>query len=284
MCIIENLSFGSAVNPKRPRGHLACAIMKDFASELQKFVQMIVTNRQFALGRFADGEGCILLNMGERQGGWLNRERVSSSWRHIPGNPSHEAFRTRLREALAYSAHDYYIGLPCRSGHAEQYAHFFSELKALTSVPEEQLTFARLFHSYNYHAFNNAFLPAVFARQKVFLVCNERADSSGIPHVFRRWDVPAENASLSCSKTIRQIKEYLSIEKPLGGTFLISAGPSAAVIAHELWSFNRDNTYVDIGSTLDPVFFHASPCRGLTRTYLHKISAGDTDIQPFTWG
>lgn len=74
--------------------------MKDFASELQKFVQMIVTNRQFALGRFADGEGCILLNMGERQGGWLNRERVSSSWRHIPGNPSHEAFRTRL-EAIS---------------------------------------------------------------------------------------------------------------------------------------------------------------------------------------
>jgi hypothetical protein len=35
--------------------------MKVFAEELQKFVRMIREEEAFALGRFADGEGCIIL-------------------------------------------------------------------------------------------------------------------------------------------------------------------------------------------------------------------------------
>jgi len=198
--------------------------------------------------------------MDETQGGWLDRPRKTATWNHIPGEPEHEHFRAKFLAALTYSAPGYYIGLACRSDHAEQYAHFFNELKKLTRLPEEQLTFARVFHSYNYRQFNEDFLPAVFKR-KLFLVCNERADSSTIPNVIRRWNVSAVNASLHSLGVIDEIKSYIQSEHLCGGVFLLSTGPSAAIFAHELWSANRENTYVDIGSTLDPVYFRSSPKR-----------------------
>jgi hypothetical protein len=256
--------------------------MKIFAEELEKFIGMIEQGKPFARGRFADGEGCILLNMDEAQGGWLERPRLTATWKHIPGDPEHERFRARLLAALTYSAPGYYVGIPCRSDHAERYAHFFDELKRLTRVPEEQLTFARVFHSYNYKRFNEVFLPAVY-RRKLFLVCNERADSTTIPNVIRRWNVAAVNASLMSLHIIEEIKAYIADQRLKGGVFLLSPGPSAAIFAHELWSTNRENTYLDIGSTLDPIYFHASPCRGITRIYLRKWDEGQT-AKPFEWG
>jgi hypothetical protein len=33
--------------------------------------------------------------------------------------------------------------------------------------------------------------------------------------------------------------------------FLFAAGPFANILTYELWKYNRNNTYIDIGSTLD---------------------------------
>ncbi len=257
--------------------------MKDFVKEFQKFVRMLKAGEEFALGRFADGEGCIILNMDESQGGWVNRERLSARWQHIPGDPIHEAFRSRLTAALAYAAPGYHVGLPCRSDHSSRYAHFFGRLKSMTNVSEEQLTFARVFHSYNYRAFIEDFLPTAFLR-KVFLICNERADSSSLSGIVKRWDVAAENASLKSLSVIDEVKRYIVENRIRGGVFLLSAGPSSGIFAHELWHANRDNSYVDIGSAMDPIYFRSSPCRGITRNYLEAHACGDTPASPFVWG
>lgn len=258
--------------------------MKDFVHEFQKFVQKVLDGDFFALSRFADGEGCIIRNMGSPQGGWLDRQRVSASWKHIPGAPPHEKFRERLISALEHNQVGYYVGLPCSADHGPQYSHLFKELKSRTRVPEEQLTFARLFHSYNYPRFKSEFLPAALSHKKVFLICNERADSSQLPDIVHRWNVSAVNASLNSLSVIDDVSACISEKGIKGGVFLISTGPCAAIIVKELWIRNSENFYIDVGSGMDPIYFKNSPCRGITRTYLEKYERGETFKKPFVWG
>jgi len=38
--------------------------------------------------------------------------------------------------------------------------------------------------------------------------------------------------------------------------FLFAAGPLTEILIHEMWNVNRNNVYIDIGSTLDPILFN----------------------------
>lgn len=256
---------------------------KSFPGELEKFVQMLRQRRPFALARFADGEGSILESRSGEPRGWINRTRESASWRHVPGDPAHEAFRRRLEDALQYNAPGYYIGIPCRSGFVSKYHHLFDVMWQQARVPEEQLTFSRLFQSYNHAAFMADFLPAATARG-AYLVCNEKAESDTIEHILHRWNVSSVDAAIHSLSVIGEIKEYIRAHDIRGGVFLIAVGPAAAIFVRELWEFSRENTYVDIGSALDHILFRNSPCKGLTRIYLKKLAAGKTYDKPFTWG
>ena len=108
--------------------------MKDYVQELEKFADKVRTNENFALIRFADGEGSIVDNNPE----WLRRRRRSSRWEHIIGNKEHEKFRQQLIESLEYNAPNYYIGIPCKQGHQKRFHYLFDYLKNRTTVPVQQ--------------------------------------------------------------------------------------------------------------------------------------------------
>ena len=50
---------------------------------------------------------------------------------------------------------------------------------------------------------------------------------------------------------INEIKNKIEEEDIKDSLFLFCAGPLGNVLSHQLWDFNKNNTYLDIGSTLN---------------------------------
>ena len=51
---------------------------------------------------------------------------------------------------------------------------------------------------------------------------------------------------------IEESKKYIQDECSEGYTFLFCCGPFGNILCHELTEFNSNNTYLDVGSTLNP--------------------------------
>ena len=252
--------------------------MKDYVQELEKFADKVRTNENFALIRFADGEGSIVDNNPE----WLRRRRRSSRWEHIIGNKEHEKFRQQLIESLEYNAPNYYIGIPCKQGHQKRFHYLFDYLKNRTTVPEEQLTFATVFKDFNWNQFLVDFVPTC-TRRECYLVAN---DFSSAPQ--EHWlqfngyfPVPQANAHLKVDETAEKIINHIKENNTQDAVFLFAAGPGTNVIIHKLWQVCPRNTYIDIGSTLDNYLFKHSSCGGKSRVYIRKNGAG---YRPYKWG
>jgi len=74
---------------------------------------------------------------------------------------------------------------------------------------------------------------------------------------------------------IDDLKKYITDNNIRDYVFLISAGPFANILVHQLHNFNKNNTYLDIGSTIDG--YLKLP---LTRRYL---KGGDTLNKTCIW-
>lgn len=48
------------------------------------------------------------------------------------------------------------------------------------------------------------------------------------------------------------------ISRRQNAVFLVAAGPLAKILIHEGWTLDPSHLFLDIGSTLDPVFFGKS--------------------------
>jgi hypothetical protein len=254
-------------------------MVKVFTEELDKFLTKVKQNEPFALVRFADGEGSIIDNNPE----WLHRVRASAEWRHLPNNKEHEKFRAELTAALACGLENYFIGVPSPAGHHLPFHYMFDKLVAMTTVPEEQLTFSSVFKDYNWKAFKNKFLPQL-ATKSCYLICNEFARvSADIPiRINEVFTVPKVDAHLQADKTYKKVQDFLDKHETRGGVFLFAAGPGTGVVVHKLWKEerNRQNFFIDIGSTIDPYLFAHSECQGLSRLFIKRNGNGYT---PHEW-
>ena len=83
------------------------------------------------------------------------------------------------------------------------------------------------------------------------------------------------NAWLHNLHLINDLKNHIIDNNIINHVFLISAGPFANILVHQLHSFNKNNTYLDIGSTIDG--YLKLP---LTRRYLR---GGDTLNKTCIW-
>ncbi len=251
---------------------------KDFKEELSKFIDKVKAKENFALIRFADGEGSIVDNNPE----WLRRRRRSSRWEHIIGNKEHEDFRSKLTAALTYNSPNFYIGIPCKQAHQARFHYLFDFLKEKTTCPEEQLTFATVFKDFNWQRFLKEFVPACTERD-CYLVANDfskppKEDWLKFKHTF---PVPMENAHLHVNKNAEEILNYIRTNDIKDSVFLFCAGPASNVLIHTLWKECPHNSYIDIGSTLDNFLFKHSSCRGKSRVYIRKNGNG---YRPWEWG
>jgi hypothetical protein len=226
--------------------------MKDYAEELWKFFDMLMNNENFALSRFGDGELTVI--EGEKDFDMLKVGK-DTEFAYHQGSEKGEISRTLLKESYESTLPNYFKGIPCACCVMKEKAtEIYDEIE-----DKDFLTWANIFVNGNYPDFNTYF-PAIALERDCYLISHKTSQPDKLPFMLENhWPVDS-NAWIENLEMIEEIKDYIEVMEVKNSLFLVSAGPFANILCHELWKFNQDNTYIDIGSALD-VYLFQKPTR-----------------------
>lgn len=232
--------------------------MKDFRKDLETIENKIRNKEHFSFARYGDGEMAIIDN---RSIDILNKENGEFNFKS--SSDEDQRYRTMLVDAFTNSSENYFIGIgcPCCIGQAG-----FERMKHASKQQDQRLTWANLFVNSNYSYFMSNIVP-LFSMYDVYIVCNEKATLDNLPfkdNIKKDWRVGS-----NAWKNNHEVEEQIKKTNPNNSLFVIAAGPYSKILCNNLWNFNKNNTYLDIGSTLDPFLFGS---RGYTRGYLRGAS------------
>jgi hypothetical protein len=219
--------------------------MKYFNQEIEKFYNKLLSGEKFAFSKYADGEW-MAINKTQMDSG-------NGEWTMYQTNDSrYEQARQLLVNSFMFQDPGYYVGIscPCCQG-IEHY-----NMKQFSGQNEEQLTFANLFVNANYSYFIENFIPE-FSNHDIVLVSNKRSTLSKLPFNIDKFYAINYNAWIYDLYLI----DHLISRNYKNKLFLFSCGPLGNILAYKLWENNKNNTYLDIGSTLD---------RWLNNDYMNK--------------
>lgn len=228
------------------------------------FWNKINNHENFTFSRFADGE--VLLMKGESVGNSTQAFKIDN-WMSDGGM---KKISNDLLESLSYSDDNYYYAISSNTDST----HDFNFLNS--KIPNKKnITFANLWVNANYkkHINNVSNL-----KRNVVLICNESGMSKEFPFTCLEI-VPFPNDCVTFwesnkSEFIKKIKD-LSL-KYNNTLFLICCGPASACINNILHITNKNNTYIDFGSSLD-IFIHSK----ITRDYMIDNSVYQREISKF---
>lgn len=228
---------------------------KDFKTLLEK----IKAGEHFAFTRFSDGELYILQNRkvviesskcflreSEHVGNWGEEEHKS----FIP--EEHQDLREYLQECFTHKQHNYFKGICTKQdlGAKDWEWQFENGL----SREEENLTFSNLLINGNYINFMTQMLPAMKAKDyNVVYVCNKKADLSTFPLNLKKDFRVGSNCHINDVHLVSEISDWVRDNKIENHLFLFSAASLSNLLIYKLYKDFPKNTYMDIGSTLNPM-------------------------------
>ena len=230
--------------------------MKDFKGDFNKLRAKLKNGENFAFLRFSDGEVFVLQNkrlelnedhyiIGEGRGsGWYNKEEQK---KFIP--EEHGFYRDKLEDSLKFKKKNYYKGISCRCCIGE---NDFNWQVELAGGDDETLTWANLWNNGNYEKFMNEMMP-LFNDKKIIIVVNESANIDKLPFKVEKDFRVGTNCFINDYDLIEKMKTYITDNDIKDYVFLISCASLSNLIIHQLYEFNDNNTYIDIGSTMNPI-------------------------------
>lgn len=205
--------------------------MKDFRQEIVKLYAKFQSGPPFAFSKFADGEWAVMTN------DFLNN-------REFEYKPDTPAFaKEKLVESIKFRDPNYFIGTccPCCNGDRAKAMREFS------GQDEDHMTFANVFVNANYEVYKDTFLKD-YGKYDVHLVANENAKVDELPFKVEKFYPIGFSAWVNNYDLVAQIRD----ENLTGKLFLFCCGPFGNILAHQLHEANKNNTYLDAGSTLNP--------------------------------
>lgn len=234
----------------------------DYENELLFFIDLISCNIPFSFIRFADGENFIMKGI-EIKGidNWY--------W-----NPKNKKFQDILIESSSICTnHNSFIAIPCKNW-IEISKSILSFSKCSSS---KYMSYSTLFVNKNYPYFKDWLLHFINTsnRWKIILVANSIIHKNinwaykffpVTEHLIENW----ENYSISLlSKLSEQAKQNDLI-------FFVSAGPAANIIISYLTKINKNNIYIDVGSSIEFI------TKGYTtRNYAKNGETSNLRCEPF---
>jgi len=258
--------------------------MKNFKDDFNLLKNKLKNNEHFGFCRFSDGELFVMQNkilelnennyiIGNQKGeGWYNKEEQKKF------DPTeHQFFRNKLIESLQFRKKNYFKGISCRCCVGDE---SFNQQVDISGGDDSDLTWANLWNNGNYESFLSEIVP-IFTDKKIILIINESANINKLPFdVIKDFRV-GTNCFINDYSLIAEIKKYITDNKIEDYVFLISAASLSNLLVHQLFEFNDKNTYIDIGSTLNPMVdmegwkgsrgYLMERWLGRPRNYLNKI-------------
>ncbi len=231
-------------------------MVKTFESDFNKIKSHLENDIKFSFTRFSDGELFVLQNkrlelnedhfiIGNDIGnGWYNKEEQK---KFIPNE--HEFFRLKLEECLQFNDPLFYRGI-CTAPDTTN--DVFNWMVNLAGGDSETLTWSNLFINSNYERFLSEIVP-IFSKRKIIFIVNENAKfddlSFKVDYDFR----VGTNCFINNYSLIDDIKKFITDKFIEDYLFLVSAASLSNLLIHELHKFSNKNTYLEIGSTLNPI-------------------------------
>jgi hypothetical protein len=242
--------------------------MKTFKGDFNFILNSIKNDKKISVSRYGDGELMIIEGMGINL---LNKG--VGEFEFDPNNEVYKLSQKLLTESFTYHDDTYFVGVACRCCVGDEK---FIYMKNKSTQNDDNLTWANIFVNSNYNSFINELLPEL-KNKDVIIVCHEKSDTKNLPFSIKDENVfkVKTNAWLHNLELINQLKNYIIENNIKNHVFLISAGPFANILVHQLHDFNKNNTYLDVGSTMDKYFNLP-----ITRKYLN---GGNTLTKTCIW-
>jgi hypothetical protein len=195
---------------------------------------MLLKNKiPFSFSKYADGEYAILIN---------KKITNCDNWTYDP--KIDEIYGKKLLESFKFNEDGYYVGISCPCC---VNANDVTWMRENVGVDKEHLTWANLFVNGNYNNFRSIYVPE-FSNHDVVLVANKYANPKNLPFKVEEF-IPIGNVAW---KENYNLVEELPLKEYKNKLFLFCAGPLGNMLAAEMWKYNKNNIYMDIGSTLNP--------------------------------
>lgn len=107
----------------------------------------------------------------------------------------------------------------------------------------------------------------IFSKTPIVYIGNESL--SYLPFINEFIEIPYNNVWLQYNEIMKLIKS--KIKPKIHKVFLFSAGMASNAFIHDLWSFNKENTYMDASSAFDPYVGRNTRGYHDTLNNIHKI-------------
>ena len=239
--------------------------MVKFNTDFEFFWGLIDRGENFTFSRYADGEVMLMKGVPVTEG---TQAFVIDKWK--APNMLTKVGR-ELLETLNHTESNYYYAISSKTDNINDY-HFLLENIKQTS---DKLTFVNLWINANYL---NMKRKLCSNKREVILICNEKAKKENFS--FNIKDItPFPNDCINFWETngdsyiSELIERYGKMKNQL---FYISCGPVSEIIIHNLYKANPNNTYIDVGSSIDE-FVHGE----ITRPYMNPSSIYSKMVSSF---
>lgn len=211
---------------------------KSYQKDIELLHNSIKNKENISFSKFCDGEWAVL----------CNQKIDNKEFRFDPTNALDSAKRKALLNAFQYKNDRYFVGITCVKVFGLQ-TH--KTMKLISGQSEDHLTWADIWVNSNYKYYVDNMVP-LFSERPVILFCNENGKIENLPFkphiVFQvkhnawehNWNIIEEAKVLITSWDIKNM------------IFLFCCGPFGNILCHQLTEFEPNNTYLDIGSTLNP--------------------------------
>jgi hypothetical protein len=230
--------------------------MKTFRDDFYKLAMKLKKKECFAFTRFSDGEMLIMQNRKiviDSNVAYAHDRWGQGSW----GPEEHKTFepekdgklREQLIETFKHVQPNYFKGICCKccvglENHAWQFSHI--------NQNEENLTWANLLINGNYKLYVEQMLP-IMKNYPVVVVVNKLADIGKLPlNVVKDFRIGA-NCHINDQHLIQEMHEWVETNNVQKHLFLFGAASLSNLLIHDLFKSFPNNTYMDIGSTLNPI-------------------------------
>jgi len=228
---------------------------KTFSSEFEKFKKKLESKENFAFSRFSDGELHMLQNMYFKitDDHFVEGDKVGycryTKEEHKEFDPErHKFYRDKLEESFTFKKPNYFKGICAEADVGEE--DFKWQLELNGNITED-LTFSNVFINANYPRFINEIFPLLKERKIIFVV-NEKADVSGLNlDVIKTFKV-GSNCIVNDYHLSKDIPDYIEENGIEDAVILCSAASLSNFIIHEGFKSSDKNTFLDIGSALNP--------------------------------
>lgn len=206
----------------------------DFNIAINFLFEMLYSNKKFSFSKYADGEYSILVN-----------QKITNCDGWVFNPDTDQIYRNELLESFKFNEDGYYVGISCPCCVPQKHVDW---MKKNVGVKKDNLTWANIFVNNNYNYYKKYFIPFYKENQdRIILVSNKNSKISNLPFKPLKH-IPIGNTAWKENFELIDILPFIEDSDMI---YLFSAGPLGNMLAAKMWKYNKNNTYLDIGSTLN---------------------------------